>query len=182
MLGLGVGGFVGIKVLTGRPSPTDSDRQVGVEQNGITYSVTVPDGLMQLEPTPDTSVPSELKLEFRLADKPFEGGEIQIGAVAEGLAHRTVEDIAAEAEQSHSHYRNNPEGRVSRAAATVAGRPATAIEVSYQWEGGRYSRQYFIDARPGTPALYLSCDWNDVATVAIDAMCAQMVRSMTIGR
>jgi hypothetical protein len=99
VLGLtGVGGFFVLKLLTSPPAPTE--RGYTVEQNGVTYSVTSPIGLIRYDPpTPNPSIRSNLKLAYM-----FDGGGIQFDAVAGGLAHRTVEGITAEAEQMHAHY------------------------------------------------------------------------------
>jgi hypothetical protein len=198
VLVLGVGGFFGVRALTG-PDVTKGSGEI-VSPPGKGYSVEVPQGMVN-SPRPSfipKSIPSETDLYLQLKGKEGDGGVVQTGTVSGEEANLTYEELGAEATRFYTaQYEGHPEkwgqfAQVDQQLTKVGGRDAVQVDGRFSDITGvvgdpdpadgptTFFRIYFIDA-PSGPPLLIECDWNNIhGTEAIDAACTTVVRSFKV--
>jgi hypothetical protein len=188
VLGLGIGGFFGVRALTNGGSgeiftPTHK-----------TYSVEIPKGMVQTRKLPlPPPIPSETDLHLELRGKVGDGGAIQTSIVSGALATQTYEEAGSwYAQRTKNQYEGDPEkwgtgAKVDRTLTKVGGRDAVEINGRYSAIGHgtddpadepvRFFRVYFVDAPSGAPIL-IECDWNTRhGTEAIEDACGKLAAS-----
>lgn len=190
-LGLSVGGFLGVRTLTGAEAGGSSEDGSGevFSPPDKPYSVEIPQGVVEVSPRKDSSIPSETDLSLALPGKIGAGGLIKTGTLSGPAAHGTFDEIGQEAANGYSsEYEGHPDvwgsgAKVEQQTTQLDGRDAVEIAAQYSPDADPtpsvFFRIYVVDP-PSGPAILITCDWNTHSTQDIQAACDTLVASFTI--
>lgn len=189
VLGLGVGGFFGVRALTGDDSDSSGAAAGSGEiftPPGKPYSVEIPKGMAKVPPRRDGSIPSQTDLSLELDGNTTGGGLIKTGTVSGSIASGTYDSLGAEVERRYAgQYEGHPEkwgkgAKVERKTKKVGGRNAVEISARFSPTGKAepsiFFRVYFIEP-PSGPTILITCDWNSNGTQDIEPACDTLVAS-----
>jgi hypothetical protein len=193
VLALGIGGYFGLKALTGREVSNEPVAEEGSGERfsppGKPYSVEIPNGMVKVPQREDDAIPSETDLSLELEGKVQFGGLIKTGTLSGPAANGTFDAVGEEAAKGYSsQYEGNPDqwGRgasVEKKATKLGGRDAVEITARFSPSGNAepstFFRIYFIDP-PSGPTILITCDWNSTDTADIEDACETLVASFKI--
>lgn len=199
LLGLSVGGFFGVRALTGAEDTNSLSAEEGsraAEGSGEIfspsnklYSVEIPNGVVKVPLREDESIPSETDLSLELEGKVHAGGLIKTGTLSGPAAKGTFDAVAEEAAQKYSgQYEGNPDqwgtgAEVGKKEMKVGGRDAIEVTARFSPSGepepSIFFRVYFVDPPSGSPIL-ITCDWNTDDTEDIEGACDSLVASFKV--
>jgi hypothetical protein len=193
VLGLGIGGYLGVKALTGRDNSNEPVAEKGSGEifspPDKPYTVEIPSGMVKVPQREDDAIPSETDLSLELEGKVQFGGLIKTGTLSGPAANGAFDAVGDEAARGYSsQYEGNPDqwgkgASVGKKTTKLGGRDAVEVTAKFSPSGeaepSTFFRIYFIDP-PSGPAILITCDWNSTDTEEIEDACETLVASFKI--
>jgi hypothetical protein len=172
IVGVGVGGFFGIRALTGdddtesltargsettakalggsSDSPIEGSGEIFTPPDGKPYSVEIPAGMVQGENVPDDSIPSDIDLTLLISGKVGNGGKITTGTLADKAADATYREIGQDAFETYTASYENAAGNmwgenavVDMEETEVGGQDAIVVNTAFSPKAEAENSQFF---------------------------------------